>query len=298
MDPQILWYAGRATGAVSLVLFTAVLVVGILTAGRAGVAGLPRAGVQRLHRSLSLVAIVFLTVHIVTTIVDGYVDIGWWDVVVPFAAGYDPFWVGLGTVAVDLLVAIGITSALRRRLPLGVWRAVHLTAYAMWPIALLHGLGRIRRRRSADVVDRRRHRLRGNRAGRPGIPAAARPAPGHRGPAGRAVGPSPESDGGRAMTTASTRRGGRADTNALTRVPDPSGPDRLLPGRPGASWVDHVDRLGPPVHRRAPDLMRMLDGAGPPRPGRRRVPDRPQDRRRGRGRRGVPAAGRRGGELL
>ena len=141
MDPQILWYAGRATGAVSLALFTAVLVVGILTAGRAGVAGLPRAGVQRLHRSLSLVAIAFLTVHIVTTIVDGYVDIGWWDVVVPFAAGYDPFWVGLGTVAVDLLVAIGITSALRRRLPLGVWRVVHLTAYAMWPIALLHGWG-------------------------------------------------------------------------------------------------------------------------------------------------------------
>ncbi len=141
MDAQLLWYAGRATGAVSLVLFTAVLVIGILTAGRAGVAGLPRAGGQRLHRSLSLVALGFLAVHIVTTIVDGYVDITWWDVVVPFTAGYDPFWVGLGTVAVDLLIAIGITSAVRRHLPLRVWRAVHLTAYAMWPIALLHGWG-------------------------------------------------------------------------------------------------------------------------------------------------------------
>jgi len=141
MNAQILWFAGRATGAVSLVLFTAALVLGILTAGRAGFAGLPRAGVQRLHRSLSLVAIAFLAVHIVTTIVDGYVDITWWDVVVPFAAGYDPFWVGLGTVAVDLLIAIAITSAVRRHLPLPLWRAVHLTAYAMWPIALLHGWG-------------------------------------------------------------------------------------------------------------------------------------------------------------
>ncbi|WP_395728055.1 ferric reductase-like transmembrane domain-containing protein [Nakamurella sp.] len=141
MDAQILWFAGRATGAVSLVLFTATLVLGILTAGRAGFGGLPRAGVQRLHRSLSLVAIAFLAVHIVTTIVDGYVDITWWDVVMPFAAGYDPFWVGLGTVAVDLLIAIGITSAVRRHLPLPLWRAVHLTAYAMWPIALLHGWG-------------------------------------------------------------------------------------------------------------------------------------------------------------
>lgn len=141
MDSQLLWFAGRATGAVSLVLFTAALVLGILTAGRAGVAGLPRAGVQRLHRSLSLVALAFLAVHVVTTIVDGYVDIAWWDVVVPFAAGYDPFWVGLGTVAVDLLIAIGLTSALRRHLPRPLWRGVHLTAYAMWPIALLHGWG-------------------------------------------------------------------------------------------------------------------------------------------------------------
>lgn len=141
MNEQILWYASRATGAVSLILFTAAVIVGILAAGRVSVAGLPRAGGQRLHRSLSLVAIAFLAVHIVTAIVDGYVDITWWDVVVPFAAGYDPFWVGLGTIAVDLVIAIGITSALRRHLPLPLWRAVHLTAYAMWPIALLHGWG-------------------------------------------------------------------------------------------------------------------------------------------------------------
>jgi sulfoxide reductase heme-binding subunit YedZ len=141
MDTQILWFASRATGAVSLVLFTAALVLGILVAGRAGVAGLPRAGTQRLHRSLSLVAISFLAVHVVTAIADGYVDITWWDVLLPFGAGYDPFWVGLGTVAVDLLVAIGITSALRRHLPLRAWRTVHLTGYAMWPVALLHGWG-------------------------------------------------------------------------------------------------------------------------------------------------------------
>lgn len=141
MDAQILWYASRATGAVTLVLFTAAVALGILTAGRAGLGGLPRAGLQRLHRALSLVAMAFLAVHIVTAIVDGYVDITWWDVVVPFAAGYDPFWVGLGTVAVDLLLAIGLTSALRRHLPLPVWRGVHLGAYAMWPMALLHGWG-------------------------------------------------------------------------------------------------------------------------------------------------------------
>jgi len=141
MDTQLLWFASRATGAVSLVLFTAVMVLGILTAGRAEFAALPRAGVQRLHRSLSMVSVAFLGVHIVSAIADGYVELDYWNVVLPVVAGYDPFWVGLGTVAVDLTIAIGITSALRRRLPLRLWRAVHLSAYAMWPLALVHGWG-------------------------------------------------------------------------------------------------------------------------------------------------------------
>ena len=141
MDTQILWFASRATGAVSLVLFTAVMVLGIITSGRLGMPGLPRAGVLRLHRNLTLVSIAFLVVHIVTAIVDGYVDLSYWDVLIPFNAGFDPFWIGLATVAVDLLIAIGITSALRLRLSARLWRVVHLSAYAMWPLTLLHGFG-------------------------------------------------------------------------------------------------------------------------------------------------------------
>jgi hypothetical protein len=129
MDTQILWFASRATGAVSLVLFTAVMVLGIVTSGRLGLPGLPRAGVLRLHRNLTLVSMAFLAVHIVTAIADGYVDLSYWDVLIPFGAGFDPFWIGLATVAVGL------------RLSARVWRAVHLSAYAMWPLALLHGFG-------------------------------------------------------------------------------------------------------------------------------------------------------------
>ena len=141
MTTQVLWYISRATGAVSLVLFTAVMVLGIATSSRVAFAGLPRAALLRLHRTITLTAMAFLTVHIVTAIADGYVDLSYWDVLIPFGAGFDPFWIGLATVAVDLLIAIGITSALRLRLSARVWRAVHLSAYAMWPLALLHGFG-------------------------------------------------------------------------------------------------------------------------------------------------------------
>ena len=141
MNTQILWFASRATGAVSLVLFTTVMVLGIVTAGRGGFAALPRAGLLRLHRTVTLTALAFLTVHIVTAIADGYVNLNYWDVIIPFGAGYQPFWIGLAAVAVDLLIAIGITSALRRHIPPRWWRIVHLSAYAMWPLVVLHGFG-------------------------------------------------------------------------------------------------------------------------------------------------------------
>jgi hypothetical protein len=61
--------------------------------------------------------------------------------VVPFIGSYRPFWLGLGAVAFDLLLAVAVTSLLRRRLGHRAWRMTHWLAYASWPTALLHGLG-------------------------------------------------------------------------------------------------------------------------------------------------------------
>lgn len=141
MNTQTLWYASRATGAVSLVLFTVVVLLGISTARRHNTAVLPRSAMLRLHRTVSITALVFLAVHIVTAIADGYVKLNYWNVFFPFTAGWNPFWVGLGSVAVDLLVAIAVSSAVRRHLSAPVWRFIHLTSYAMWPIAMIHGFG-------------------------------------------------------------------------------------------------------------------------------------------------------------
>ena len=79
--------------------------------------------------------------HIVTAIADSFASIRIVDVFIPFVGSYRPFWLGLGTVAFDLLLALIITSLLRERLGYPLWRAVHWAAYAAWPIALLHGLG-------------------------------------------------------------------------------------------------------------------------------------------------------------
>jgi methionine sulfoxide reductase heme-binding subunit len=80
-------------------------------------------------------------VHIGTALADSYVPIGWISALVPFASPYRTVWVGLGTLAFDLLLAVALTSALRLRIGLRRWKAVHLLAYAAWPLAVFHGAG-------------------------------------------------------------------------------------------------------------------------------------------------------------
>jgi Ferric reductase like transmembrane component len=139
--PSPLWYATRATGVMALVLLTAVVVLGVAGTARFATPTWPRVITAQLHRSLSLLAVAFVAVHVVTTVLDPYAPIGWLSAIVPFVSPYRTLWLGLGTVACDLLLAVVVTSLLRARLGYRAWQAVHWLGYACWPVALWHGLG-------------------------------------------------------------------------------------------------------------------------------------------------------------
>jgi sulfoxide reductase heme-binding subunit YedZ len=139
--PSPLWYATRATGVVALVLLTATVVLGVAGQVRFATPRWPRMLTAGLHRSMSLLAVAFVAAHVLTTVLDSYAPIGWSSVIVPFGSPYRTFWLGLGTVAFDLLLALVITSLVRVRLGYRSWRAVHWLGYAAWPVALWHGLG-------------------------------------------------------------------------------------------------------------------------------------------------------------
>ncbi len=139
--PSPLWYLTRGTGLVTLLLLTASVVLGILQVQRWSPQGSPRFTVVMLHRAISLLVVALLAVHVLTAVLDSYAPIRLLDAVLPFAGAYRPVWLGLGALALDLLIALTLTSLLRRRLGLRAWRAVHWLAYACWPIALIHGWG-------------------------------------------------------------------------------------------------------------------------------------------------------------
>jgi predicted ferric reductase len=136
-----LWYLMRGTGFVALILLTMTMVFGIAGVRRWSGRGWPRAAVALIHRNAALLAVVFLAIHITTAATDPYVSVSWLSAVVPFVSRWSTFWVGLGALALDVMVALVVTSLLRTRMSHRSWRAVHWIAYAAWPLAVAHGLG-------------------------------------------------------------------------------------------------------------------------------------------------------------
>lgn len=141
VGPSAYWYLTRSTGTTALILLTLSVILGVVDVQRYATPRMPRFVVDGLHRTVSLLALAFLVVHIVTSALDSFASIPLIDAVVPFVGSYRPLWLGFGAVSFDLMLAVVITSLVRRRLGYRAWRFTHWLAYASWPIALLHGLG-------------------------------------------------------------------------------------------------------------------------------------------------------------
>jgi methionine sulfoxide reductase heme-binding subunit len=140
VSTQILWFATRGAGVVSLILFTIVACLGLLAVARTQSAAWPRFLTVELHRNLALLSVVFLAIHIVTAIVDPFTSLGLAAAIVPLASSYRPVAVALGVISVDLTLAVIVTSLLREQIGHRLWRLVHWAAYAAWPMAVLHSL--------------------------------------------------------------------------------------------------------------------------------------------------------------
>jgi predicted ferric reductase len=136
-----LWYVTRAAGLVSLVLLTVTMMLGLLVTGNFTSARLPRYLTRGLHENVSMVGLVFLALHILSTVIDTYTSISLTAAFIPFASSYKPVWLSLGAIAFDLLIALTVTSLVRGRLGYRAWRRLHWVAYACWPVAVAHGLG-------------------------------------------------------------------------------------------------------------------------------------------------------------
>jgi DMSO/TMAO reductase YedYZ heme-binding membrane subunit len=140
MSHFVLWLANRGTGFVLLLLLTLSMMLGVLSTSRMSPKVWPRMLSQGLHRNVSLLSLLFLAAHVVTAVLDSFVDIRWWNAVVPFTGTYRQPWLGIAALSTDLFIAVALTSMVRHRMSHRPWRAVHVLAYAAWGLGLIHGM--------------------------------------------------------------------------------------------------------------------------------------------------------------
>jgi sulfoxide reductase heme-binding subunit YedZ len=136
-----MWDLGRGTGVAALAMFTISLVLGIVARSGRNVLGLGRFGISDLHRTAALTGSGLILVHVGSLLIDPYAQLKVVDLLLPFLATYRPLWLGLGTLAVDLLLVVTCASLLRHRIGPKPFRTVHWATYVLWPMTLLHALG-------------------------------------------------------------------------------------------------------------------------------------------------------------
>jgi DMSO/TMAO reductase YedYZ heme-binding membrane subunit len=138
---RVLTFLLSYSGVFALVALTMAVGVGLAGTGRPVLSPGSRVAAQALHRAISFIAVGALGTHIVLEITAQRA--GMMDALVPFLDSGRTFYIGLGTLASDLLILIVITGLARRRFAVRwpwAWRAVHALAYLCWPFAILHGL--------------------------------------------------------------------------------------------------------------------------------------------------------------
>lgn len=137
----LLWFLNRGTGVAVLILLTLTLALGILTARPMRSRWIPGFVTRQLHRNVAVLSVVMVGLHAITAVIDSYVDIRWWQAFSPIGGTYKPLWLGLGSLAFDVMLVVALTSGLRTWMSQRAWRAIHLTSYLTWPVAVAHSAG-------------------------------------------------------------------------------------------------------------------------------------------------------------
>src|SRR5580700_10429174 len=134
----MLFYAG----VFALIGLTASVGVGLVATDRIVMTPGHRVMAQAVHRAVSFGALAFLVIHIVTEILAQRAHVI--DAFIPFLSPYRTFYIGLGTIASDLILLIVVTSIWRKRFTAHGkawrWRAIHYSSYLAFVFGVLHGL--------------------------------------------------------------------------------------------------------------------------------------------------------------
>lgn len=135
-----MWYAARSSGIVAWALAAASIAWGLALSTDLVRRRTRPAWLLDLHRFLGGAALAFTGVHVLSILLDTYVNFGLVDLLVPLASSWHPVAVAWGVASMYLLLAVELTSLARRSMPTRVWRRIHLASYGLFVLSTVHAI--------------------------------------------------------------------------------------------------------------------------------------------------------------
>ena len=141
-DPKVFWYLSRASAFTAFVLIWVSMASGLFISNKLARIWPGAFTAFDLHQFTSLLGLGFAVSHALILLGDSFITYNLVQVLVPFGGtSYRPLWTGLGQIALYLSVLVTFTFYIRKQIGTRLWRVIHFLSYAMFAIALLHGIG-------------------------------------------------------------------------------------------------------------------------------------------------------------
>jgi methionine sulfoxide reductase heme-binding subunit len=134
------WYVARAGGLAAFTLLSVTVLLGLTLSLRARRPGWSRFAVEDVHRFAGVLTGAFVGLHGLALLLDEFVPFSLSQLLIPGTSSYRPLATALGIVAAELLAALAIANHYRERLSYRFWRRTHYVNFAVWALALVHGV--------------------------------------------------------------------------------------------------------------------------------------------------------------
>jgi sulfoxide reductase heme-binding subunit YedZ len=137
---DLIWVFARSTGTAALVALVLSVLSGMALRSGALAWLSHNRGVREVHNLTSVVWVPLAFTHVIALMLDPYAKIGFADLLFPFLVSYGSFAIGLGTISLQLIVVVLVSTWLRSSLTQGGWLAIHRLSYVAFVAAFAHGL--------------------------------------------------------------------------------------------------------------------------------------------------------------
>jgi predicted ferric reductase len=137
---NITWFIIRGSGIVAFALLSASLLWGLMVSTKVFGRAIKAKGLQWLHESLGLAAVLASIIHIVSLSMDEYIDFSWADILIPGFTEWRPLAAALGGVAFWSLLVVALSFYVKKWIGQNVWRSIHYLSFGTFVAALLRGI--------------------------------------------------------------------------------------------------------------------------------------------------------------